>query len=100
MLSRLPGTAAVSFLLDQGVFKSQRLPLHCAFVSCTTQGARVLTLVKPHHSHACAVQCASSTTCGRECSSTCAVQLHDCQQRQGFFVCTELIQDDLLVEEL
>ena len=62
MLARLPGTAALSFLLDQGVFRSQRLPLHCAFVSSTKQCARAVTLVKPRHSDACAVLSASSTT--------------------------------------
>ena len=92
MRARLPGTAALSCLLDQGVFDSQPMPTHFAAVASREHfTTKMITFC---HSDVCAAQGASSSQVDSErvpvrmwCSYIFATST------KRLLVCTELIQD-------
>ena len=66
VLARLPGTAALSFLLDQGVIGSQPMPAHFAAVTSTEHFTTKMIKFRHSHSDVCAAHRASSSQVGSE----------------------------------
>ena len=63
-LARLPGTAALSRLLDQGVIGSQPMPAH--FAAATSPEHFTTKMIIFRHTDACAAHRASSSQVGSE----------------------------------